>query len=142
MKGQLVSHTFAVGFNIILLLAIILSLNHISNEYKNFISSSESEQVCLMIKSAVTKLMPKTNYNTSSYMSGIIYTKLPERISNTKYRISIEGDLVKVHLLGIEKEFTCMLDRPVQSKGTTAGGTTKIKAIVNMSEIEIELSNI
>lgn len=142
MRGQMLSHTFVVAFNVILILAIVLSLNYITSEYRGFISKSEAEEVCLTIKSAVGKTIHRTNYDESSYISGIVYIDIPERISNMKYRAWISGDVIQIDILDSRDDFNCLLDQPVLSTGSTGGGETKITTLNNKGLYEIEIKAI
>ena len=146
-QSPLISHSLVVGFSLILILVVIMTLSHLENEYQTFTGNSEIQEVCGIIKYSTEKIYNPTNYTspTNSTMGRIVLT-LPERIAGISYRARFSDNLVYVNTVSEPLiNTTCSIDINATFSGTTNGGETLIiwKTYTNKKdEIIMEVVNI
>lgn len=129
MKGQsiLLSHAILVGFSIFLVYAVSTTFVTLKNDYQHVIGGNEVDQLCFVIRGAVDKMQPDTNYNfTADTVLGSMDINFPERIAASNYRIKFANQSAVIDSLDNKFNQTCRMTANAVYTGQTSGGLTRI----------------
>lgn len=126
-KGQmpLLSHTITVGFSMILILLVVMTLNSVKGDYQSFIASNEMKEVCTILKNGIEKIYRPTDHRLNATM-GRIFIDLPERIADMRYRVRFLNSSL---LIETNINHTCVVGFNVTYSGSIDGGRTVIEWI-------------
>ena len=129
LKGQspLLSHALVVMFSIMLVLVAVTAMNSIRNDYQDFVGTIEAQQVCGIIKGSIEKIYQPTDYAVQINQTyGKVVLDLPERIADSRYRVKLFNDSIRVEMLGSQINETCRTGFNITMSGTASGGKTAI----------------
>ena len=129
LKGQspLVSHSIIVGFSLVLLIIIVISLGSIKSDYQQFVAKEEINQVCGLIRGGIEKIYnPSTYTSPTDSLMGSIRIDLPDRLADNVYRVSFGSSSYIETLTQPAVNKTCNIGFPVVYNGSTTGGETEI----------------
>ena len=128
-KGQapLLSHTITIAFSVILIIAIVTTLNIIKADYQNFVGKEEILQVCLTVKSAVEQIYWPTTYQLNDNITlGSVSVDLPDRIADLNYRMRFQNNSLQIETIQLlEINQTCKIGFNASFSGSSNGGKTK-----------------
>lgn len=130
MKGAstFLTSIIFIGFSLFLILVVVNIVNSLTDEYRNYITDGELEQLCFTIRSAIEKI-----YGTTDYMSqtnttyGKIILNLPEKVGGARYLAQFSGTNIFIEALNGEKKLKCRTGFNLTYSGSTTGGLTEIK---------------
>lgn len=143
-QSVLLSHAFTVGISVLLVLAVMATLNNLVTDNREFVGQHEAGQVCFLMKAAAEKLFPDQSYvSPTNTSSGKITLGLPEKIADLRYRIRIaSGDIVIESIRNAQINQTCRAGLNVSYSGSTAGGATAMELTrYSNGSKEIRISN-
>ncbi|MFH0832700.1 MAG: hypothetical protein V1900_03215 [Candidatus Aenigmatarchaeota archaeon] len=145
-KGQnpLLSQTLMVAFSLVLLLAVVTTLNSVRNDYQDFVGRHEIRQVCAIVKSGVEKIYSPGDYNSSTNATmGKILLDLPTRIGDMNYRAKFANTSLLIETTGSNRiNDTCKIGFNISYSGSTVGGRTEMSWIRYTNESRIEMRKI
>ncbi|MFH0949180.1 MAG: hypothetical protein V1802_01705 [Candidatus Aenigmatarchaeota archaeon] len=117
MKGQMLSHSLAMMFGIILLGAVIISMTYLASDYKGLTTEKEMTVICSAIKFPMEKML--------SFEEAEAEIALPEKIAGSSYQIVLNGTTIVISSeSGIEHE--CRPSVNATYTGRTNGGPSRI----------------
>lgn len=131
-KGQsiLLNHAVMVGFSIFLIYVVVTTLMSIREEYQKFVGGNEIKELCFVMRGAIDKVYAPDNYNVSTNTSlGQIEVKLPERITDIKYRARFFNRSIIIDSSGVLFNDTCKIGYNIEYNGSTSGGLTRFSYI-------------
>ena len=91
-KGQaiLLNHAILVGFTIFLVYVVFTTFAEIKKDYQELVGGNEIKELCFVMRGAIDKVYSPSEFNVSNNVSlGRIDVRLPERITDLKYRTKI-----------------------------------------------------
>lgn len=130
MKAQspLLSHSFAIGFSILLVLMVTATFSYLDGGYRSEAGDRELRQLCDIIGSGTEKIYNPGAYRspTSSIM-GRVKLILPEKIAGIIYRADFVNDSLRIRTLADPVISTeCGINVNASLSGMTYGGETEI----------------
>ncbi|MBI4895830.1 MAG: hypothetical protein HY831_05035 [Candidatus Aenigmarchaeota archaeon] len=99
-----VSHAITVGLAILVIIALVLSLNSVNSQWSDFLREYEPKHLCASIQNSVDILYYP--YDKSSNM-GKLYLNLPKTLAGSSYSIKFNNNTV---LIDSKKQYTCKID--------------------------------
>ncbi|MBI2971406.1 MAG: hypothetical protein HYY37_03255 [Candidatus Aenigmarchaeota archaeon] len=107
--------------------AIVSSLNTVRSDFRSFIGTHEIENTCELIKSGIEKLYTGERYNSSVNITSRVFVSLPERIGDMNYRARFVNDSAIIEAFGPPSiNDTCRIGFNITYRGSTSGGRTEI----------------
>ncbi|MFA4820316.1 MAG: hypothetical protein WC613_05160 [Candidatus Aenigmatarchaeota archaeon] len=140
-QAELVSHAVLVGFSMFLIYVIITTFTNVKEDYQEFVGSNEIKEMCFVMRGAIEKVYNPTDYNLSTNtLLGSMQTRLPDRITDIKYRAIFFNKSILIESQGVEFNDTCKIGFAANYNGSTSGGLTRFsytKFINGTSVIEM-----
>ncbi|HIG97703.1 MAG TPA: hypothetical protein HA230_05165 [Candidatus Aenigmarchaeota archaeon] len=125
-QAELVSHAILVGFSMFLIFVIITTFTNVKEDYQIFVGGSEIKEMCFVMRGAIEKVYNPTDYNfTTNTMLGSMQTRLPDRITDIRYRATFFNKSIIIESPGIEFNDTCKIGFTADYNGSTSGGLTR-----------------
>lgn len=126
-KGQILTHSIVVGFGVVLIIAVVIIMDALKTDYKEFVAQKEIEEVCLVVKTAIDKVYPNNFYVSETPTEvGRTEVKLPQKIAGVNYRISMNSENILIQTLDEPKlKLSCQTDINATYAGGTNGGETE-----------------
>ncbi|MEK6888411.1 MAG: hypothetical protein AABX14_05705 [Candidatus Aenigmatarchaeota archaeon] len=127
-KGQaeLVSHAILVGFSMFLVFVIITTFTDVKKDYQTFVGGSEIQEMCFVMRGAIEKIYNPTDYNLSTNtLMGSMQTRLPDRITDIRYRATFFNKSIIIESFGAEFNNTCKIGFDANYNGSASGGLTR-----------------
>lgn len=126
-QSQVISHSLSVLFSMILILAVISTMNTIEKDYGDYTGKFQAREICSIMKAAVEKvynpISANISMNTTQEM-GYYVIYLPQKAGNEPYEITFFNSTVKVE--GERLNQTCEIGINSSFMGISSGGKTKI----------------
>jgi hypothetical protein len=137
-------HTIFIGLSAFLIFAVLAIMNSTGDQYRDYASGVELEQICLTIRSSLEKIYTESNYpGTVNVTYGKMTINLPEQIGNMNYLMKFAGQDIYIESLGGLKNYTCSTRFDFVYNGSTTGGLTEIKYIYRANGTKaIEMSKV
>ena len=131
MKAQALTQALVTGFGVVILILLIVILNNNAVHYKEFVAKSQLENVCIIVKSAITNIQPVSDYHSiTPTVLGSVNIDLPEKIGNTNYRLLFIGNNITIELLDEPKlKYSCSTGFDLVFVGSSNGGKTSLSFI-------------
>jgi len=103
-----VSHAIAVGLAILVVIALVLSLNSIGNQWSGFLNEYEPKHICAILQNSV-----ETMHGSDTL--GKMFLSLPKKIGGSDYSVSFENTAIR---LDTEKnKYRCDVDAGIYLSG-------------------------
>ena len=130
-KGQnpLLSHVLSMGLLIVLVGVIVVTLNDVQNNNREFAGRHEMRVACMLVKSGIEKVYAAEDYAAAGNLTIIsrVVVTLPDKVGDRTYRVRFVNDSITVAMLGQPAlNETCRIGFNTTYRGTTAGGRTEI----------------
>ncbi|GEM_PF-5818286 len=106
-----VSHAIAVGLAILVIIALVLSLNTVNAQWSDFLREYEPKHLCASIQNSVDVLYYP--YYKSSNM-GKLYLTLPKNLAGSSYSIKFNNNTI---LIDSKNQYICKVDNNLLLKG-------------------------
>ncbi len=127
-KGQALTQALVTGFGVIILILLIVIINSNSVSYKQFVSASQLESTCLMIRAAVEDIQSVSDYRSATQtILGSVALNLPEKIGSSVYRAGFRENNITIETLEEPiMKYSCSSGFNVTMIGASNGGLTEI----------------
>ncbi|MBI5332455.1 MAG: hypothetical protein HZB65_02695 [Candidatus Aenigmarchaeota archaeon] len=113
------TYAIGAGLSVLVIAALILSLNSISGQWSDFLAEYEPRHVCASLQNAVNILHNPSN--SSSALLARMEIQLPEKIGGSDYAIEFkENDI----FIRSKTEYTCTVS------GVELNGESRVNKIV------------
>ena len=127
-KGQtpLISHAILVAFSLFLVYVVVTTFTSIRTDYQGFVGGLEIKELCFVMRGAIDKVYTQSDYifSTSTNL-GSIQARLPDRITDIKYKASFFNKSILIESQGREFNDTCKIGFSANYNGSTSGGLTR-----------------
>lgn len=135
-KGQsfVVTHALFVGFSVVFVLVIVVTLNALKDDYQEFIAKNEMQEVCFSVRSGIEKIYLVSSYSPATNTTlGRIRLALPEKIAGLGYRINFSGSSALINAQKFNDSCVVGFSNAI---GYTTGGDTDllVRAYSNASK--------
>ena len=127
-KGQsvLVSHAVLVALSLFLIYVVITTFTSIRDDYQKFVGGTEIKELCFVMKGAIERVYAQSDYNFSTNTNlGSLQVRLPDRITDIKYKASFFNKSILIESLAREFNDTCKIGFAAGYNGSTSGGLTR-----------------
>ncbi|MBI4174194.1 MAG: hypothetical protein HY517_00990 [Candidatus Aenigmarchaeota archaeon] len=125
-KGQaiLLNHAILIGFTIFLVYVVFTTFAAIKTDYQELVGGNEIKELCFVMRGAIDKVYAPIEFNVSSNVSlGRMETRLPERITDIKYRTKFFNKTLLIESTKFND--TCKVGFNAEYNGSTSGGLTR-----------------
>lgn len=142
-QSQVVSHSLSVLFSMILILAVISTMNILEEDYGEYTGKFQAREICGMIKAAAEKVHNPVSQNITMNFSqemGYYVINLPQKAGNGPYEIKFLNSTVSIE--GERINQTCETGINATFSGMSTGGRTKVSWIYGNGTDYIKLEKI
>lgn len=142
-QSQVVSHSLTVLFSMILILAVISTMNILEDDYGEYTGKFQAREICGMIKASAEKVHNPISSNITMNFSqemGYYIIYLPQKAGNMPYEIKFLNSTISIE--GDRINRTCETGINATFLGMTTGGRTKLSWIYGNGTDCIKLEKI